>query len=238
MNLNESGPRAFVLVPGVGIGGWSFDSLAELLEDRGRVVVHDRLAGRPFELQVDHLQATVEACGSAVVVGVSGGATLGLALAIRRPAELAGAVLHEPLVGPLVAELHAVVSELRDRLSTEESYGAMAFVSELVGVGTWNRLPPAERTALAQMDAVVEADAAAFGSFAPTPESLQSVRGLPMVASHGRRSGPVRAKVTQLLGSQCGAEEMTVAGCGHLAQLDNPEGLLAAVRSLVRGEAA
>ena len=238
MRIGNQPVDTCILVPGVGIAGWSFEDLAALLRGRVRVVVHERATGQPFEEQVDALEEVVQAQQGAAVVGVSGGATLGLALAIRRPAALLGSVLHEPLVGPLQPGLDARVRELSGQLSRDPAYGAMAFVAELVGVRTWNQLPEERRRGIGDLDESVAADVNSFCSFAPTIEQLHHVRGLPLVASHGHRSSPEREAVTALLEEHCGATGLRIEDCGHAAQLDNPSGLMAAIDRLALGEVA
>ncbi len=113
IHLDRGQGPVVVLLHGVGVGPESFATLAGLLEDHHRVIVLERPGrgrGGPLPLvdQVDLIAACIRELGAAGgrLVGVSGGATLGLLLAIRHPGAVAGLVLHEPLVGPLAPELH------------------------------------------------------------------------------------------------------------------------------------
>ena len=100
-----------VLLHGVGVGPESFASVAELLEDRHPVVALERPAGpggAALDLpdQADLLARSLDDLGAPVrLVGVSGGATLGLCLALRHPDAVEALLLHEPLVGPLAPAL-------------------------------------------------------------------------------------------------------------------------------------
>ncbi len=71
--------------------------------------VGDRAVGldRQVDMVISELEERKEQ--SIVWVGVSGGATLGVIAASRRPAAIDCAVLHEPLVGSTAAALHATV---------------------------------------------------------------------------------------------------------------------------------
>src|SRR6187431_2725648 len=90
-----------LLVHGAATTSRVWDRLRALLAADGLdVVAPDRPSSGDLAVE---LAALADDADDALVVGVSGGATLGLALAGMRP--LAGAVLHEPAVGSLVPGL-------------------------------------------------------------------------------------------------------------------------------------
>ena len=128
--ISGTGPDV-VLVHGVGVGPESFTRTAAALADVGRRVhlavrpgygdaadVGDRAVGldRQVDMVISELEERKEQ--SIVWVGVSGGATLGVIAASRRPAAIDCAVLHEPLVGSTAAALHATVRMAARQLVT------------------------------------------------------------------------------------------------------------------------
>src|SRR5277367_2057036 len=94
-------PR-IVLVHGAATTSRIWRTVVPLL-DGFDVCCPDRAATGDLEAELD---ALAPLCAGAVVAGVSGGATLGLALAARG-AGLAGALLHEPAAGSLLPGLLA-----------------------------------------------------------------------------------------------------------------------------------
>lgn len=222
---------ALVLVPGVGVGGWSFGATAAALAERHRVVVVRRRVRSDVRAQVDDLRRIVGELGPAGVVGVDGGGTVALGLAMCAPSGLGAVVAHEPLIGPLAPALHAAACEMRDRLLHEDGYGGAGFVAELAGVRTWNRIDPRHRAEIALMGPDITADIVALCEFAPTHRELSAARGARLVVSHGRRSGVARRSPSLVLARHAGASVVQISECGHLPQLDNPSGLAAVVRA-------
>ena len=115
-----------VLVHGVGIGAWAFAevaaALAAALAADHRVLVPHRWGyGSDGAVEVPRSASVAEqvddllellvgrGIGEATFVGVSGGTTLVLALALAAPATVRAAVVHEPVIGPLAPELHSVL---------------------------------------------------------------------------------------------------------------------------------
>ena len=222
---------ALVLVPGVGVGGWSFEATATELARTHRVVVVRRRVRSDVQAQVADLRRIVEDLGHAGVVGIDGGGSVALGLAMGTPPGLGTVVAHEPLVGPLAPALHAAACEMRDRLLHEDGYGGAGFVAELAGVRTWNRIDPRHRAEIALLGPDITADIVQLCDFAPTQQELSAARGARLVVSHGRRSGVARRSSSLALSRHGGASVVQISECGHLPQLDNPSGLAAVVRA-------
>jgi len=165
---------------------------------------------------VEDVISVLDGAGAAraVVAGMSGGATVALALALSRPERVVIAVAHEPAVGSLSPELQALV---RGALIQG---GGTQLLRVLAGADTWGKLPAAIVSALDARPGLVEADAGAFLSFEP----LLSARAAtpPLVCSVGERSGALRFTVARRLAARTGAPVAVVAGCGHLPQFDAP----------------
>ena len=169
------------------------------------VVAPQRAYSGDLATEVDAL-ATI--CADAVVVGVSGGATLGLAL-LAAGVPLAGAVLHEPAVGSLVPGLLAPVA------AAYASGGVTAFGSALYGPAWTAAMAPADPDA-------VRRDLAMFRAFEPS-----GLPALPETAltTLGARSPAVRHEAARALRSHCGLPYQIIDGCGHAAHLERPEAL-------------
>nr|WP_294694256.1 alpha/beta hydrolase [uncultured Friedmanniella sp.] len=154
-----SGPLTLVI--GQPMTSEPFGPLAELLADRRTVVTYDpRGLGRSTvqdpsqdvspEIVADDLARLVETLGAgpADVLGSSGGAVAGLALAARHPAQVRTLVAHEPPVTELLPDaghLRAVVDSIEDAYRREGSAAAWALFVSLVmhnGPLTEPRVPP------------------------------------------------------------------------------------------------
>jgi pimeloyl-ACP methyl ester carboxylesterase len=234
-----AGP-AVVLVHGVGLGPATFAAVAGLLADAGRtaVVVHrpgyGRAASRgfvPLDAQVDELVDLVEELRRSGpvggVVGVSGGATLALLLAIRLAAAAEGdplpIVAHEPLVGPLAPSLHQRVRWMVDALVADDDPGTAAdeLMGLLAGERTWAAADPDSRRTVAERPDLVIAEARAFAAVAPTPAELDAVRRPgAVITTVGMGSPGPRWEAAAILADLAGARTVRIPGSGHVAQVD------------------
>jgi pimeloyl-ACP methyl ester carboxylesterase len=212
-----------IFVHGVGLAPSLFEATAHSLTRRSRVHTRAGYDGTPlpasFAEQVDALIGACDADGPCVLVGVSGGATLALAVAVAAPQSVVAAVTHEPLVGPLEPELDALVQGAAERLALDPSH-APDFLRSLYGADVWALLPSAARTWTADRLDVVAADVAQFAGFAPSPSDLESVR-CPHLTTVGETSAPSRHRVASML-EGCGAERRVIAGAGHLVVAEQP----------------
>jgi pimeloyl-ACP methyl ester carboxylesterase len=218
-----------VLVHGVGVGPESFAHVAELLTDRHRVVVVERPVGRdgsalPLTQQAALLAATISevAATGARFVGVSGGATVGLCLAIHHPQVVDGLVLHEPLVGALAPELNQ-----RFRLAAAQAAvgepEAMDVVRAVMGDATWEALGPDGQRASEALVARWRGEIAAFAAFDPSIAELAGFATVPLLVTVGSRSGPERWAAAEVLRRWCSADLVEVPGAGNAVQLDAPQ---------------
>ncbi|MHA6758716.1 alpha/beta fold hydrolase [Streptacidiphilus sp. PAMC 29251] len=175
--------------------------------------------GYSGELRVE-LAALAEAAEGAVVVGVSGGATLGLAL-LAAGVPVAGAVLHEPAVGSLVPGLLAHVA------AGYAADGVAGFGTALYGPSWDPSLAPAEEDA-------VRRDFAMFRAFEPTPLPASGVQ---LMTTVGALSPPARHTAARALRGLTGLPYRVLEGCGHAVHLEQPEALAAVVREVAAGAA-
>lgn len=209
-------PTRVLLVHGAATTHAVWSRVTALLEADGDVEVAapDRPSSGDLRTELD---ALAEAARGAVVVGVSGGATLGLAL-LASDVHVAGAVLHEPAVGSMVSDLldHVVAGYAAD--------GVPGFGRALYGPGWSPTMAPADPGAVAR-------DLAMFRRFEPAaPQAGQG----PAVVTVGGSSPPVRHAAARALHERLGLEVLTLTGCGHFVHWDHPEALVAVVRDVVR----
>jgi pimeloyl-ACP methyl ester carboxylesterase len=243
------GPEV-LLVHGVGVGPAPLGPVALGLAGAGyrAVVVHrpgyGRASDRPLTTladQVDGLAGRAASPGVAGVVGVSGGATLALLLAMRPGGGHLAVVAHEPLLGPLAPALHhrvrRAVSTLGRTAASEAA--ATAFVRRLVGEATWSRLPAQDLDDVAARAGPITAEALAFAEVAATPDDLSGLRRHGrLTTTVGATSGAERRSAAEVLRSLAGARVAEVPGAGHLAHVDAPDAFTAAVVTALAAGAA
>ncbi len=222
-----------VCVPGVGLWPQLFDAVpfGRSAAQTKHSPVHIERAVRPgydgipavddFEDQVRFVADRVRAVAPAVVVGVSGGATIALACATRSVDGLVAAVSHEPLVGALAPELNdRVVAAGQALAGTADGDDAGAFLRGLYGHSSWDAIPEAGRTWTDRHVPTVCAEVAQFAAYQPSTDELAALT-VPHLTTVGSRSAPVRHRIAQLLAS-LGSETATVEASGHLVLVDQP----------------
>lgn len=224
-----------VLLHGVGLGASTFGRLAELLATDHRVLVIDRdvsVAGRPLAEQVDEIATTLSGagCRSPQVVGVSGGATLGLLLGILHVEAVGSLVLHEPLVGQRAGALAARFAAAAARAAADEG-GALDVVRAVMGAATWAALDEVDRARVAAGATRARSEIPLFASFAPSDDELRKLRRLPLLTTVGANSGPERHVAAGVLVELAGAAVATVQGSANAVQLDAPEAFAQIVRA-------
>ena len=237
-----------VLVHGVGIGAWAFADVAAALAADHRVLVPDRRGYAADDAvppsasvaeQVGDLLALAASRGvaDATWVGVSGGATIVLALAMTTPSVVRAAVVHEPVFGPLAPDLHAALGAAARRLAESGSgpEGVPEFMAGLVGEDRWAALPPWAREAVAYRCDVVRAEVPAFIEFAPSAADLARLADVVLVACVGSTSPPWRRLAAGVLGERAGATVEVIDGVRHLPQLEAPEAFEKVIRAAAGG---
>jgi pimeloyl-ACP methyl ester carboxylesterase len=162
------------------------------------------------------MAALAPLCKGAVVAGVSGGATLGLALAAHG-AGLAGAVLHEPAVGSLLPGLlDSVAAAHRDG-------GIPAFAAALYGPAWTPDEAPADDSAVAR-------DLAMFRAFEPAAPAAGE--GAVMLTV-GALSPPARQESVRRLAAAFGLPVSVLPGTGHAVHLEQPRVFADQIRAVV-----
>jgi pimeloyl-ACP methyl ester carboxylesterase len=219
------GPIA-VLLHGVGFGPETLDTVAATVAEQARAVVVRRPApatGSSLRHQAAAVAAAVEHHTGGegyVVAGVSGGATLAVALAAATDAPLLGVVAHEPLVGRHAPALWDAVHAAHDALARGDATPDDWFRG-LIGPAAWGVLDPASRDAALAGHPDLLAEITPFVSWDPTADQLGTARRCPLVTSVGSDSGPARHEAAAALATLAGARVVDLAG-GHLVQFDDP----------------
>ena len=173
-------------------------------------VVPDRPCAGGLDAEIEALAG---AAADALVVGVSGGATLVLELA-QRGVAMAGGIAHEPAAGFLAPEL------LEPMVRAFDEGGPEAFGRALYGE-QW-------QPAMAGDLAAVGRDLKAFRSFDPAPP--ESHVG-PVLTTVGEQSPQIRHDVATRYTDVFGYPSATIPNSGHFVQRNNPAafaGLIAA----------
>lgn len=230
-----------VLVHGVGIGGWAFSEVAAALAADRRVLVPDRRGYGPegsgggnaatLDEQVGDL---LELAGSldvpsATWVGVSGGATLVLALAMAAPRLVRAAVVHEPAFGPMAPDLHRALTSAAARLAAGGD--PLEFMAALVGEDRLAALPPVALETIAAHGDVIRAEVPAFVGFAPAAADLARLAAVHLVASVGSTSPARRRRAASILADRAGARVAVLDGACHLPHLEAPAEFVSVIRA-------
>lgn len=235
-----------VLVHGVGFGPALFDPLAGRLADTHCVIVPAR---RGYSSAVTHAPDGELALGThvadlldlldglgidrAFVVGVSGGASIVTALALKAPARIVGAIAHEPLVGSLTPQIHTRIRRMAAAM--RRTGDTEAFGRALAGPDTWSRMAPGDREGPTRWAAAVRAEAPGFLAFEPTADQLSVLSAVRFVTTVGERSGPERHAAAASLRRATHVRVRTVTGAGHLAHVDAPDAFAALIAEVARG---
>ncbi len=208
-----------VLIHGAATAAGVWDRLVPMLGDCEVFAVSRPRTG-DLETEVDWLAPQVD---GAWVIGMSGGATLGLALA-SRGVTLAGAVLHEPAVGSLaptlLAPMAAAFAEGGTPRFARTLYGISWRPEVVGGPGDWLE------------DEVTARELAMFRSYEPAPASPAAGR---VVVTFGADSPAIRRDAAEALRAAHGHEIRPVPGVGHFAAYDAPQIFARAVREVVAG---
>jgi pimeloyl-ACP methyl ester carboxylesterase len=209
--------RPFLLVHGTATTSRIWVRVRRALAGR-TVHAPDRPSTGDLASEVDALR---DLARGAVLGGVSGGATLGLAM-LEAGVGFAAAVLHEPAVGSLLPHLLAPVA------AAHRAGGVEAFGRTLYGQ-SWQ---PADAGA---DPGAVARDLAMFLRFEPGPVTPGSGS---VVITVGENSPGIRHEAGAALSEKLDLPLRVLPGCGHAAHLDAPDAFAELLLELDAGVAA
>jgi pimeloyl-ACP methyl ester carboxylesterase len=214
--MRESRPAItrVVLIHGAATTSRVWRHVIPLLTEAGGLDVScpDRMSSGDLAAEVAALR---DVCHGAVVAGVSGGATLGLALAAAG-VSMRAALLHEPAVGSLYPGL---LDQVR---AAYQAGGVPAFASALYGPAWTADEAPGDPGAVAR-------DLAMFSAFEP---SAPLPGAGPVVITVGERSPRARHESVRRLADKFGLEGWELPGAGHTVHLEAPGVFALAIRRL------
>lgn len=192
-----------LLIHGAATSGRVWRRLVPLLEAHGyEVRAPDRPCSGDLEEEISFLEPLSR---DAVLVGVSGGATLGWEL-VSRTSCPAAAVLHEPAAGSLRPGL------LAGPLKALEEGGPASFARTLYGTA-WTEEEMADSRTVPQ-------DVAMFAGFEPQPPHPKAG---PVQLTVGGASPPVRHEVAEAFELRFGLPAAVLPQAGHAVHLERPE---------------
>jgi pimeloyl-ACP methyl ester carboxylesterase len=233
-------PTTVLLVHGAGLDAATFTTVAAQLFAAGATPVvverrgYDRrTATADLDVHLDDLAGAVDAAaagsgdGGVVVAGVSGGATLALALALRGHERVRAVVAHEPLVGPAATEQHRVIGRsITDLLADASEEATVRFLERLVTATTWCRLDHGTRNRAIGHGPTVRIEATGFRRFVVAPTALRA-SAIPITWTVGDRSSAWRhAAAAVAAGAGITVRRLDAV---HTPQFEDPGGLAAAI---------
>jgi pimeloyl-ACP methyl ester carboxylesterase len=248
--LRGDGTPVLLIMGATGYGG-VFDRFAELLADEFTVITYDRRGnGRsptptgwdstsPGE-QADDAAALLEALGRApaAVFGTSSGGVFALAMLIRHPDSVRGAVLHEPALFSLFDDPKDVRKTLTALIKEGmETGGPVAALERFIrfagGDANWERLDPrAQELMLASAGTYFGVESGAFDTYLPDDETLAEIAA-PVQVLVSEASHPGFSEAAARLAERLGVEVARTPGT-HFPYLDHPDELAESVKPFLR----
>jgi pimeloyl-ACP methyl ester carboxylesterase len=228
-------------------GGWTdhtaFDAVAEPLARSFRVIRYDRRGHSrseygpgpaPRRRDEDDLAELIEAIGSgpAHLVGTSYGATISLALAIRRPELVRTVLAHEPpLLGVLPdPAVEALLASIQAQLADGDIGGGTRrfFEEAVLGPGAWERLPePLRRAAMGNAQTFIDLREDPGWATLDVPALAAVPR--PILITTGETSPDWLRRTPVTVAELAGIPTRTILGAGHSPHLTQPAALVEAI---------
>jgi pimeloyl-ACP methyl ester carboxylesterase len=195
--VRGSGPT-MLIIPGGPAEAGIFSEIAGLLADRYTVVTYDprgnsrsRLDGpledQRVDVHADDAHRLLAEIGTepAIVVGSSGGALVGLELAVRHPEQVRTLIAHEPPVFELLPDherWRAFAKDVQDTYRAEGMFPALQKFNEGVGmegsVEPQGEMPPEVQEMMGRMGGNMELFLShivrPFGAYAPDVDALRA----------------------------------------------------------------
>src|SRR5215469_15187867 len=229
-----------LLIPPAGATASTWGAVTGDLAGAGRVIAYDRRGyrrsgGEVVRSAAEHAldaAAVLEAlqAGPAVAVGTSAGATIALAVAVRRPDLVRAVVVHET---PWRALRHPDASGLAElvRMQWLAWRGRYPQAAETLlrwvysyrdGGSAWNAFPEQWRQTARENGRSVVADLRATMGGYPRPQDLAKITS-PVVCTYGSRSRSYMCSITRALARAIPtARVREIDGAAHAVPFDAP----------------
>jgi pimeloyl-ACP methyl ester carboxylesterase len=244
--IKGTGP-AVLLIAGTPGDGGQFDRVAAELTPHRTVITYDRRGtsrspsvpgGHATSVaeQADDAAAVLAASGAgpALVYGTSNGAAVALELALRRPGQVRGAILHEPPLLSVLADPAPVGAMLGSVIEAGmttggppaalEAFLRFAFGDEVVD--GW--APPLRDRLLGNAGLVFDVELPAFQAYCPDETALRAARVPVQVVVGAQQEAPFFGEAAAWLADRLGTTVRTWPGA-HGPQFTCPAELAAAI---------
>jgi pimeloyl-ACP methyl ester carboxylesterase len=235
--IRGSGP-SLLFISGAEGDAEEYLRVVELLEDEFTTVCYDRRgfsrspAPAYYDIaavgdQADDAAALLRALdmAPALVYGNSSGAIISLALVLRQPEVVTGAMLHEP---PLFAGVKDV-GLVREGLREVVAEGKVAFLKRVESEEVYNSLSEGYRKRLAADTTWKDLEFDVFEYYRPEDEAIERVRR-PVAVMHGLESPPFFGESATWLAARLGVDVTAMPG-GHGLHYESPEEVARFIRS-------
>src|SRR5215469_14707247 len=241
-----------LLIPPAGATASTWGAVTGDLAGAGRVIAYDRRGyrrsgGEVVRSAAEHAldaAAVLEAlqAGPAVAVGTSAGATIALAVAVRRPDLVRAVVVHET---PWRALRHPDASGLAKlvRMQWLAWRGRYPQAAETLlrwvysyrdGGSAWDAFPEQWRQTARENGRSVVADLKSTMGGYPSPQDLATIAG-PVVCTYGSRSrGYMRAVTRSLAHAIPAASVREIGGAAHAVAFDAPRNFAQVIAEGIR----
>lgn len=252
--LRGDGPPLLLIMGATGYGG-VFARFADLLADEFTVLTYDRRAnGRSPpppgwdatspEEQADDAAALLEGLelAPAAIFGTSSGGIFALAMLIRHPGSVRGAVLHEPALFSLFDDPEGVRETLTALIKEGmEAGGPTAalerFIRFVAGDANWEGLDrDTQERMLASAGSYFGIESGAFDTYLPNEATLGEIDA-PIQLLVSDASLPAFSEAAGRLAERLRVEVATTPGT-HFPYLDHPDELAETVKPFLRGISA
>jgi pimeloyl-ACP methyl ester carboxylesterase len=235
-------------------GGWTdhtaFDAVIEPLSRSFRVIRYDRRGhsrsqygpgAAPRRRDEDDLAELIQALGlgPAHLVGTSYGASISLALAIRRPELVRSVLAHEPPLLGVVPdpEVQALLTSVQDQLAAGDIAGGTRrfFEEAVLGPGSWERLPePLRLAAMGNARTFIDLREDPGWATLDVPALARIPR--PVLITTGETSPDWLRRTPVTVAGRAGIPTCTIRGAGHSPHLTHPSEFAALIADFIAGQ--
>jgi pimeloyl-ACP methyl ester carboxylesterase len=217
--IKGAGP-ALLLIPGAEGDAEEYARVTGLLKGDFTILSYDRRAfsrsprpegytGTDVEQQADDAAALIEATGLGPVTvwGNSSGAIIGLALVLRHPETVSGAMLHEPPLFAGASDAAGVLGWLKQATAD----GKVPFLKMLTGEAIYNEFTEGYKERLAADRTWIDHEFDVFEYYRPADDDLAEV-STPVVVLCGADSPPFFMEAATWLAERLGTTVQVIPG--------------------------